>query len=129
MKQYEAWIEDYKARTKTVLGMCKQATTEMSIAFPELKRIAGHVEVLGWGRRAHWWLETEAGEVVDPTASQFPLVFEYERFEPGTPVRTGRCMNCGDDILDHPQSLLDEPKHRTFCTDACADDMAKSVGW
>lgn len=126
---HQEWIDAYVARNKSVFGKCKEATEEMAAAFPELKRVPGHVEVMGWGRRAHWWLETADGEIVDPTVSQFPMVFEYEPFEPGSPVRVGRCMDCGDDIYDHPQSLTDAPKVRSFCNDQCAESMAKSVGW
>ena len=128
---YEEWIAQYVDRYATVLGKCAAATTEMCAAFPELKRVAGHVYPLGWGRRAHWWCVTPDGAIVDPTAAQFPGgdAFEYEPWEPGSPVRVGRCMNCGEDIMAYPEKLEEALGGASFCDDACAKDMAKAVGW
>lgn len=130
--RYEAWIDAYEAKQKSLLGMCASATMEMVADFPELRRIGGHVLVPLWGRRAHWWCETPDGEIVDPTASQFPDIAEYEPFVPGSEVRVSRCMNCGDDIFACVDSLTEPlPKgtNTTFCTSACEADMAKAMGW
>ena len=56
----------------------------MQQTFPELRRVGGFVAradrppAAGVPQvRAHWWLVTPAGQVVDPTARQFgwPLVY------------------------------------------------------
>lgn len=129
---YAQWIKDYEARMGTkVLGQCAKATQEMVETFPELIRVPGHVYPMGWGKRAHWWCVTPTGEIVDPTASQFPGGFagDYEPFEPGTEVRVGRCMYCGEDLYATIMRLDEEPPHRTFCDDRCHDAMASEVGW
>ena len=127
---YAEWIEGYRARVKVLLGACAKATQEMVEAFPELERVPGHIYVMGWGRRAHWWCEDPNGNVVDPTASQFPGgVLHYESFEPGHEVRTGRCMNCGEDLYEVVHDLSQEPRRRTFCDDRCSDEMASAMGW
>lgn len=128
---YVAWVDAYVARTKPVLGMCGSATAEMVKAFPELTRVPGHIYSICWGRRAHWWCVAPDGSIVDPTASQFPDLVAYEPWEPGTEVRVGRCMNCGEDIFARPTTLGELPPgtDTTFCNSQCADGMAKAVGW
>src|SRR5688572_29828181 len=112
-----------------VLGQCAKATQEMVEAFPELKRVPGHVYTIGWGKRAHWWCVAPDGEIVDPTVSQFVgACVDYEPFEAGHEVRVGRCMNCGDDIYA-VILVLDEPPPRPyFCGDHCSAEMAREVG-
>ena len=73
-----------------------------------------------WGRREHFWLKDQSGEVVDPTASQFNIILEYEEWKPGMSVKVGRCMNCGQDIFFEPQSLgEDRDIDRSICSDRC----------
>jgi hypothetical protein len=125
---YDEWIAAYAKRMNgLVMGRCADATKAMVEAFPELRRVPGHVDVLGWGRRAHWWCVTPAGEIVDPTESQFPCVESYEPFVPGTVVRVGRCMNCGEDIEREVYDLTTAPMHETFCSSSCAEDMARAM--
>lgn len=130
---YDEWIAAYADRARaaksSVFGRCREATDEMAAAFPELRRTPGHVLVLDWGRRAHWWLVAPDGSVVDPTAAQFPAIIEYEPFEPGVEVRVGRCMNCGEDLYAYPQSLDEQLTKPMFCGDVCASEMARDVGW
>lgn len=119
MDLYETWIAEYAARAK-LYGQCEPATKEMAAAFPELSIVRGHVIDGRWGKRAHWWLVTPAGEIVDPTAAQFPALFEYEPWSPGQEVRVGRCMNCGDDIYLAVDTLDIEPPQKCICSEACA---------
>ncbi len=118
--RYVEWIDAYKASVNSVTGRCSSATKEMQAAFPELKRVAGFVTTFMGAQLEHFWLMTEAGEIVDPTVSQFPGgVLEYRAFQPLDEVRVGRCMECGDDIYAALQSLDDTPQRRSICSDEC----------
>lgn len=113
-KRYEDWIAAYKSDHNGFLrGKCEQATSEMAKEFPELRRVCGFVHAVR-ERAQHFWCITEEGEIVDPTASQFFGIFEYEELDLSNPedvarIPTGVCMNCGDDVYSHD----------TFCSDAC----------
>lgn len=122
---YKDYIESNHATYELCYGKCDEATRVMQCQFPELKRVCGHVETMGWGRRAHWWLVAEDGEVVDPTVKQFPGVFRYEEFKPGTEVQVGRCMECGEEIWRAVDSL-DEIKRESICSEQCADAFERS---
>ncbi len=126
--KYAEWVDAYVLRTPNLLGRCKEAVAEMAAAFPELTRVPGHVYVARWGQRAHWWLTTPDGTILDPTASQFPFIFDYEPWRPGTEVRVGRCMECGQDLYAAAESLDVEPPHRSMCDDQCAAAFESSRG-
>lgn len=117
---YLEWITAYSEQKEgNLLGRCAEATKAMVAAFPELTRVPGHVYGY-WGKRAHWWCETADGQVVDPTASQFPDAFlEYERWMPGDEVRVGKCMNCGSEIWREVKTLDEEPPRESFCDATC----------
>ena len=71
--EYRAWCAVHVGTTaEDCYGRCAWATLAMQIAFPELIRVRGHYLCLIWGERDHWWLTTPEGEIVDPTAAQFP---------------------------------------------------------
>lgn len=127
--KYENWISDYLDRTEFVLGECKKATQEMKEAFPELEIVKGHVYT-SWGRRGHWWLTGPDGDVVDPTVTQFGVVFEYEPWEPGGEVYVGKCMNCGEEVWQCVDSL--DVDHRLgfsgVCSALCEREMIASLG-
>lgn len=103
---YADWIEDYVSRQpdRFVRGKCAEATQLMVEAFPELRRVAGFVHCT-WGRDQHWWCAAPDGSVVDPTKSQFQLVFEYEELDLADPeavkrIPTGMCPNCGGEVYE-----------------------------
>lgn len=125
---YEEWIAAYVEKKEgKLLGRCKEAVEEMVLAFPELKKVPGHV-YCGWGRRGHWWCVTSDGKIVDPTVQQFDIVFEYEPWVPGTEVRVGKCMECGEEIWKAIQSLEEEPGRETFCSKDCEIAFCASQG-
>ena len=105
---YLDWI---KANVKETYGMCDSVTQAMAAAFPELERIRGHYHCHIWGERAHWWLVTDGGEIVDPTAEQFPSkgTGTYTPWAEGASEPTGICMNCGDYVYDG----------ECFCSERC----------
>ena len=97
--EYAKWITENVTET---YGTCKEVTEAMATAFPELTRIRGHYYCIAWGERAHWWLIGQDGEVVDPTASQFPSngTGAYVPWEEGAREPTGMCPNCGEYCYD-----------------------------
>lgn len=97
-------------------GKCAEITEAMAAAFPELTRVRGHFYCSEWGERTHWWLKTKHGEIVDPTALQFPGNFghfpppePYMEWNEGDPEPTGICMECGEYCYEG----------REFCSDGC----------
>lgn len=92
---YKDWID---ANVKdNGYGQCQEMTIAMAIAFPELTRVRGHYYCYGWGEREHWWLITNEGEIIDPTAMQFPSkgIGAYVPLDESLPQPTGMCPNCG----------------------------------
>jgi hypothetical protein len=62
----------------------------------------------------HWWAVTEDGQVIDPTADQFPSPLEYHPADESRGGPTGRCPNCGGLCYEH----------RYLCSDACDREYA-----
>ena len=108
MTTYETWIAENVGET---YGQCVEVTAAMAGAFPELRRVRGHYVCPWWGTRAHWWLVTDAGDIVDPTAAQFPSkgMGEYVPWREGDEEPTGKCLNCAGECY----------RHATFCSVAC----------
>lgn len=105
--KYAEWIV---ANVPDPVGRCVEATAAMVAAFPELKRVRGHVYNVVWGEREHWWAVTPDGSVVDPTAGQFPNgISYYEPWDESVPEPTGKCPNCGGYCFDG----------KYCCSDAC----------
>lgn len=107
---YVHWITQHVQET---YGTCGQVTLDMLAAFPELTRVRGHYYCSSWGERAHWWLVSPDGAIVDPTAQQFPSqgTGTYVPWEEGSAEPTGRCVNCAEYAYDG----------RDVCSDACGD--------
>lgn len=108
--EYLAWI----ANVVDVYGRCREVTTAMQLAFPELIRIRGHYLDPFWGKREHWWL-ADGDEIIDPTAAQFPSKGRgvYTPWIEGAPEPTGICPNCGEYVY-----------RDTCCSDACSESLA-----
>lgn len=110
---YDEWIEAYVAAQpdRFVRGECKDATSKMIEAFPELRIACGFVHTT-WGSDQHFWCVAPDGTIVDPTREQFPIVFQYEEIDPEKDrdrVPTGVCMDCGEPVY----------LGKTFCSDEC----------
>jgi len=97
--QYATWIA---TNVPNPLGCCRKVTKAMAAVFPELTRVRGHYYCLYWGERAHWWLYDPDGDVIDPTAMQFPSKGEghYEQWDESQPEPTGICPQCGEYAYD-----------------------------
>lgn len=109
---YKDWIADYVEGDG--YGQCKEVTEAMAAAFPELAQVKGHYYCFTWGEREHRWLKTADGEVVDPTATQFPSkgTGEYVELDETAPRPTGKCPNCGEYCYDG----------KYCCSDRCHDE-------
>jgi hypothetical protein len=95
-------------------------TARMQEAFPELTLVYGNYYCPIWGKRWHQWLVTADGEIVDPTAHQFPSngTGEYvARLPEELPV--GKCANCGEEYY--------EPYDGTVCSARCGDAFSESL--
>ena len=95
LAKYQEWI---KNQNSDVFGACKARTEEMVAAFPELKRVRGHYYDIVWGERMHWWCVDPDGNIIDPTARQFPTKGKgaYVPWKEGAEEPTGICPNCGE---------------------------------
>jgi hypothetical protein len=113
-EQYDLWISEHYGSHEKAYGACAEATLAMQRAFPELTRVRGHYYCLAWGERQHWWLTDADGQIVDPTAAQFPSAGHgiYEPWIEGADEPTGKCPNCGGLIYGGGS--------------VCSDDCARS---
>jgi hypothetical protein len=126
--EYATWVEINYPTPESAVGACTGATLRMVAAFPELKRVPGHVLTASWGRSAHWWCLTPDGQIIDPTAKQFPdELVDYDPWVAGTEVRVGRCMDCGDPIYARPEEL-DKPLTGIYSTSFCDQDCYGKFG-
>jgi hypothetical protein len=98
-QQYVDWIAENVEET---YGKCMEATKRMQTTFGELRLVRGHYYCLVWGEREHWWLVDPDGEIVDPTAKQFPSkgTGPYVEWDESQPEPTGICPNCGGYVYD-----------------------------
>jgi hypothetical protein len=109
---YATWIESY---AKNCYSKCAEFTFAMQQEFPELIRVRGDYDCPLWGKRSHWWLKTETGEIIDPTVSQFPTkgaAADYIEWVEGDDEPTGKCLCCGDYVY----------RSNVFCSDNCRRD-------
>lgn len=128
INKYKEWIEKYIASNKFIAGLCASVTQDMCKEFSELKRIPGHVIWADGSSREHWWCEDQFGNIIDPTASQWPLLpAEYVAWKPGNEVCIGRCMECGDYIYAAPNSL--DGARKEICSDKCYNAYANYLNW
>jgi predicted nucleic acid-binding Zn ribbon protein len=110
LAQYRDWIIANVRGTD--YGEWREVTARMLAAFPELRRVPGHYHCPFIGPRTHWWLVDADGGIVDPTVDQFPSrgLGEYVEWD-GSPLPTGRCLECGGDVYDGS----------SFCSDQCGE--------
>ncbi len=88
-RAYDNWIAENVAEGEDV-GNCTLWARVMKQAFPELMLVSGFAEgAMFFGSKLphyHEYLITQDGDIIDPTASQFDLLFgkgewEYIRWE------------------------------------------------
>lgn len=114
-QKYTNWI---KTNVIETYGKCVEVSQSMAEAFPELTRVRGWYDCPIWGEREHWWCVDLPGDVVDPTAAQFPSkgIGEYRQFEEGVDREAvGKCPNCGGYIY------VDDDNYGGVCSRKCAN--------
>ena len=118
--RYTKWIASFLAAVGDPLQQCAEATLEMQMDFPELRRVRGTVKMLNapdgdkrpW---PHWWLVDPQGKIVDPTADQFPALLVYFEADERDPI-VGRCRNCGEYYTRSQETM------GIACSQACATE-------
>ncbi len=99
---YRQWIDTHYPSQASAFGSCKEASAAMVAVFPELRQVNGHYFDPRWGEREHWWCVAADGEIVDPTARQFPSrgFGPYVELDPNAKVPSGMCPECGGYAYD-----------------------------
>ena len=119
-QKYQRWIDARYPDRDSAWLRCTEATEAMTAAFPELRRVRGHVTdyVYAWNS-PHWWCETPDGEIVDPTRRQYEgSKLTYIPLDESN-VPQGRCVYCGE--------LYYTPRDTT-CSEACSQAMVREMG-
>lgn len=83
----------------TLRYRCRALATRAAEADPSLTVRWGWYTDPEWGTEEHWWCVDQAGEIVDPTAAQFPSNGSGV-YTPMTD--TPACEICGREV-DHDQ--------------------------
>jgi len=96
--KYIKYINQLNMTYEKAYGNCEKVCRKMQRQFPELQLIRGHYYCIVWGERTHWWLQTECGDIIDPTAIQFPTNGSgvYEPWDETQEEPTGKCIQCGE---------------------------------
>ena len=93
---FGSWIAERYPTPESAKLQCAEATAAMVEAFPTLRRVRGHA-MIGIDFRPHWWCVTERGEIVDPTAHQWPATPAfYDAIPEDSEEPCGKCIYCGD---------------------------------
>ena len=98
---YRMWVQHNYPTAQHAYLKCAEATQEMVDLFPELTRVRGLASVeepmgLPPTQTPHWWCVTDRGNIIDPTAHQYPTqILSYEEADESKGPPTGKCLNCG----------------------------------
>jgi hypothetical protein len=105
-------LTDYKLYR----GKCYEYAAAAAAADPSLTLVRGHYVCPLWGRQPHWWCQ-RGGEIIDPTAKQFPSkgIGEYIPFDGMV-----ECEVCGKII---PESEAMFAGRYPVCSSRCYGDL------
>jgi hypothetical protein len=94
-------------------GKCREMALDMVKKYPGLRLVRGFYHCPFWGKQAHWWAEDKNGNVIDPSAAQFPSngAGEYEEFN-----GVIQCEECGKEVLED-DAYIDG--NHAFCSGEC----------
>jgi len=109
--EYKEWINKNYPDMQSALAKCKEASQKMAKVFPELRVTNGFAHFITCEPRDHWWCVDKEGNIIDPTAHQFPEylgspIIEYEEIDENHDARKfpkARCMNCGEYYYQKPE--------------------------
>ncbi len=96
-------------------GKCKEMCDELVVKDPTLKLVRGHYHCPFWGAEPHWWCVDASGQIIDPTANQFPSKGsgDYVEFDGNI-----NCSECGKSMKETDPFVRFESNH-CFCSTAC----------
>lgn len=123
MIEYARWIELHYPTPQSALKQCEPAVHAMILYFPELTIVKGQAVVeephgFPSTKTDHWWCITAKGEVIDPTAHQYPTrIIRYEPLDESRVEPTGKCPNCG--CFSYGGS--------TCCSEKCSKEYKKYI--
>lgn len=96
-------------------GKCRECAEAAVQADPTLTLVRGWYIDPVWGREEHWWAKRPDGQIVDPTAGQFPVGGVDAWYVEFTGVYP--CEECGIEV---PEDDLIEGR---VCSDVCFGRM------
>lgn len=122
--EHEALRQELLQRYRTSAHNCAQFSRALAERFSSLKAVAGfYFSPNGASRGEHWWTEDADGNIIDPTADQFPCqgAGRYVRYSPNLHKTVkGKCMGCGAGLYSRTGIYP--------CSLGCAEMLAKEYG-
>ena len=94
-------------------GQCKKLVDSLIKEDSTLMPIRGYYHCPFWGKQAHWWAVTPKGEIVDPSARQFPSKGKGE-YEPFNGIV--ECSECKKELREE-EAMFDG--QYAFCSTKC----------
>lgn len=94
-------------------GKCKEMSEALIEADPTLTMVRGWYHCYIWGPQQHWWVKDINGNIIDPSARQFPSKGngEYEEYDGYID-----CEQCGKRV--HEDDAYFDGNH-AFCSSSC----------
>ena len=103
-------------------GKCKEACEALQKVIPELELVRGHYFDCVWNsNEAHWWLVDSDGNIVDPTANQFPTKGKMtDMYVPFNGIIS--CEQCGKSTKEEDAIIMGNG-HYAVCSNSCAQKL------
>lgn len=115
----------FTPRTNYIIfrGKCYEACLALQKVLPDLELVRGWYNTPTWDRDScqHWWLKTPQGDIVDPTALQFPNPNVKEWYEEFDGVIY--CSECGEEIEYTDEEEIIFMGNYPVCSDKCARSL------
>jgi len=94
-------------------GRCKEMSEALVSQNPNLTLVRGYYDCPFWGLQPHWWVKDREGNVIDPTAKQFPSkgMGEYIEFDGNV-----ECSECGKQMREEQARF---ESNYAFCSVKC----------
>ena len=102
-------------------GKCKEECEKLILEQPNLELVRGYYYEYSWGDKAkqqHWWCKDLEGNIIDPTASQFPSGGIEDFYEEFTGVV--ECEECGQGIKEEEAYMMGR---FPVCSSECARNL------
>ena len=103
-------------------GKCKELAEAAVSSDSSLAMVRGYYHCPVWGKQAHWWAVRNTGEIVDPSAAQFPSKGSggYEPFNGQV-----ECANCGKGM--HEEQAWRLEGHYAYCSYTCYGQFVGAI--